>query len=129
NCKFLTNKFGSEPYLITIGDNFYSSSNVQFVTHDGSINVIRNKYPEYKQADIFKPITIGNNVFLGYGAIILPGTEIGDNVIIGAGSIVKGKVESDSIYAGMPAKFICSVDDYLNRNKDSFVYTKDLQKD
>lgn len=126
NCKFLTNKFGSEPYLIKIGDNFYSSSNVQFVTHDGSVNVLRNKYGEYSNIDIFKPIMIGNNVFLGYGVVILPGTVIGDNVIVGACSVVKGELQSDSVYAGMPAKYICSIDEYLSKNRDSFIQTKNM---
>lgn len=45
--------FGSEPYLITIGDNFYSSSNIQFITHDGSVNVLRNMHVEYKNIDFF----------------------------------------------------------------------------
>ncbi len=129
NCKFLTKKFGSEPQLISIGDNFYTSSNVQFMTHDGSVNVIRNMYQEYKNIDVFSPIIIGNNVFIGYGAMILPGTTIGDNVIIGAGSVVKGNLSSGSIYAGIPAKFICSIDDYILKNKERFIYTKHLSKD
>lgn len=129
NCNFGNVNFGSEPNFIKIGDNFYSSSNVQFITHDGSVNVIRNLYPEYKNIDLFNPIIIGNNVFIGYGAIILPGTEIADNVIIGAGSVVKGKVQSDSVYAGIPAKFICSIDDYLEKNKAKFIYTKNLPHD
>ena len=56
NCKFLTKKFGSERQLITIGNDFYSSSNVQFLTHDGSVNVIRNKYKEFENIDILLPI-------------------------------------------------------------------------
>ena len=44
NCKFLTKSFGSEPYLISIGDNFYTSSHVQFINHDGSVNIIMNTF-------------------------------------------------------------------------------------
>lgn len=128
NCKFLTIKFGSEPQLITIGDDFYSSSNVQFLTHDGSVNVIRNLYEEYKNIDYFSPIVIGNNVFLGYGVVVLPGSIIGDNVIVGAGTIVRGKLKSNSVYAGVPSKHICSLDDYLNKHKKSFILTKNLSK-
>ena len=128
NCKFLTKKFGSEPHLITIGDNFYTSSNVQFLTHDGSVNVIRNMYKEYKNIDIFSPIVIGNNVFLGYGVIVLPGAIIGDNVIVGAGTIVRGKLKNNSVYAGVPSKYICSIDTYLKKHKKSFINTKHLSK-
>lgn len=126
NCKFGTRSFGSEPYMIKIGNNFYSSSKVQFVTHDGSVNVLRNMYTEYKNIDYFLPIIIGNNVFIGFNAIILPGTKIGDNVIVGAGSIVKGSLKSNSVYAGVPVKYICSIEDYANKNKDKFIYTKHL---
>lgn len=121
--------FGSEPYLISIGDNFYSSSNVQFITHDGSVNVFRNLYAEYKNADLFSPIAVGNNVFLGFGVTILPGTIIEDNVIVGANSLVKGRLIRDSVYAGSPARLICSIDDYLEKNKSRILFTKNLRSD
>ncbi len=125
NCNFGENgNFGTEPNFIKIGDNFYSSSNIQFVTHDGSVNVLRNMYKEYKNIDFFSPIIIGNNVFIGYGGTILPGTRIGNNVIIGAGSVVKGKLKNNSVYAGVPVKYICSIEEYVNKNK--FINTKHL---
>jgi len=126
NCKFGSKNFGSEPYLIKIGDNFYSSSKVQFITHDGSVNVLRNLYPELHDIDYFSPIIIGNNVFIGYGAIILPGSIIEDNVIVGAGSIVKGFLKKNSVYAGNPAKYICSLEEYKEKNKKNFIHTKKL---
>lgn len=126
NCNFGNVNFGSEPNFIKIGDNFYSSSNVHFITHDGSVNVLRNLYPEYKNIDLFSPIIIGDNVFIGFGATILPGTRIENNVIIGAGSVVKGEIKSDSVYAGVPAKFICTIEEFLNKNKSSFIHTKHL---
>lgn len=126
NCNFGTKQFGSEPYMIKIGDNFYSSTNVQFITHDGSVNVVRNMYEQYKNIDLLAPIIIGNNVFIGYGVIVLPGTMIGDNVIVGAGSVIKGELKSNSIYAGVPAKYICSIDEYVKKNENKFLYTKAL---
>jgi len=130
NCKFGENcSFGTEPNFIKIGDNFYSSSNVQFITHDGSVNVLRNLYAEHKNIDLFAPIIIGNNVFLGYSVTLLPGTRIGSNVIVGAGSLVKGNLKSDSVYAGVPSKYICSIDTYLKKNKDNFILTKHLNRD
>lgn len=118
--------FGSEPYLITIGDNFNSASNINFITHDGSIRVLRNLYPQYAKSDLIKEIIIGNNVFIGMNVNILPGTIIENNVIIGAGSIVKGNILANSVYAGIPAKYICSINDYMEKNKDSFIETKHL---
>ena len=54
-------------------------------------------------------VTIGDNVWVGAGAYLLPGTEIGDNVVIGAGSVVRGVVPSNEIWAGVPARKIRDV--------------------
>ena len=61
----------------------------------------------YKRADIHpKPIHIGKRVWIGSGAIVLPGVTIGDNSVIGAGSVVTKDVPADCVYAGNPAKLI-----------------------
>ncbi|WP_299434150.1 acyltransferase [uncultured Aquimarina sp.] len=126
NCVFRTKYFGSEPYLIEVGDRVATSSNVHFVTHDGSLSVIRGLFKEYRNIDLFDKIIIGNNVFIGINSTILPGTKIGDNVIVGAGSIVKGELKANSIYAGCPAKFILSIEDYLKKNEAKFDFTHDM---
>lgn len=54
----------------------------------------------------FKPVFIGEDSFIGAGAIILPGTIIGKNCIVGAGAVVKGSVDDYSIVAGNPARKI-----------------------
>src|ERR1700678_2889433 len=54
--------FGSEPYLISIGNDVTIASGVTFHTHDGGVGVLRSKYPGI---NVFKTITIGNNVFIG----------------------------------------------------------------
>lgn len=128
NCLLLTKSFGSEPYLITLGDNVATSGNVHFITHDGSMSVLRNLYPNLVHSDFIKPINIGNNVFIGLNTIILPGSIIEDNVIIGAGSIVKGKISKDSVYAGIPAKYICNIAEYMQKNKNDFYNTKQLNE-
>lgn len=126
NCKIGTKKLGSEPYLITIGHDFYTSSNIQFITHDGSVNVLRNYYPEHRTADLFGRIIIGNNVFIGYGCTILPGSVIGDNVIVGANTVVKGSLNSNSVYAGVPARYICSLDEYKQKVENKLIPTKGM---
>ena len=61
----------------------------------------------YTRADIHpKPIHIGKRVWIGSGAIVLPGVTIGDNSVIGAGSVVTKDVPEDCVYGGNPAKFI-----------------------
>jgi acetyltransferase-like isoleucine patch superfamily enzyme len=112
DCRVYSYNFGSEPYLISIGDHVTISSNVQFVTHDGGAWVFREIEPEI---EITAPIKIGNNVFIGLGVIILPGTTIEDDVVIGAGSVVKGHIAKKSVYAGIPAKRIAELADYRMR--------------
>lgn len=116
--------FGSEPYLISIGDNCYFSLKVSFLTHDGGVNVIRNMYDDLRDIDLIKPIVIGNNVFVGYGTTIMYGVKTGDNIIIGANTLVNKDLESNSVYAGVPAKRICSIDEFKNKHADDFIHTK-----
>ena len=65
-------------------------------------------------------IVVGNNCFIGHGAKIMPGVTIGDNVIVGACAIVTKDVPSNSVVAGIPARVICTIDDFYNKNKDKF---------
>lgn len=118
--------FGSEPYLVTIGNNVRITENVRFITHDGGLWVVRNMYPEYENADLIKPIVVGNNVHIGIGAIIMPGVHIGDNCIIGCGAIVTKDIPDGSIAAGVPAKVIEDIDTYIEKNRESFIDTKKM---
>lgn len=121
--------FGSEPYLIEIGDHVTISSNVTFVTHDGGTWVFRH-LPEYAGLQRFGRIAIGNNCFIGTGSIILPGVRIGDNVVVGAGSVVTRSVGDNSVVAGMPARYVCSYDDYVRRTAPRcHHYTADVASD
>jgi acetyltransferase-like isoleucine patch superfamily enzyme len=63
-------------------------------------------YPMKYNKDITKPIVIGNNVWIGRGCVILPGTIIEDGVVVGANSVVKGHLSMNGIYLGAPARFI-----------------------
>jgi acetyltransferase-like isoleucine patch superfamily enzyme len=101
--------FGSEPYLITIGDNVTITLGVVFHNHDGGVGVLRSKYPGI---DIIKPIRIGNNVFIGSNATIMPGVTVGDNVIIGASSVVSKDIPDNVVSAGVPAKVIKTLGEY-----------------
>jgi GT2 family glycosyltransferase/acetyltransferase-like isoleucine patch superfamily enzyme len=126
NCEIHSDvNFGSEPYLIEIGDYVRIASGVSFVTHDGGMWVLRNN-GMLKDADYFGRIIIGNNVHIGLNAIIMPGVVIGDNVIIGAGSIVTRNIQDNCIAAGVPARVIRDLDDYYNKYIDKVDYTKHL---
>ena len=80
----------SHCWLISIGDNVTLAPYSQILAHDASTyNFI--KYTKISD------VTIGNNVFIGAGAIILPNVKIGDNVIIGAGSVVTKDIPNNSV--------------------------------
>ena len=118
--------FGSEPYLITIGDNTTISFDCAFVTHDAATRVIRNLPGENPETVIYGKIKIGKNCFIGCRSVILPNVTIGDNVIIGAGSIVNKDIPSNTVAAGNPCKIICSLDEYKNKHKNDFLYMVSL---
>ncbi len=122
DCRLIQVSYSSEPYLITLGDHV-SASFVRFETHDGGVWVLRDKNPDY---DLVKPITVGSNVFLGYGTVVLPGVTIGDNVVVGARSVVSKNVPSNTVVAGVPARPIKSVDEYLVSCMDDMNDTKQL---
>lgn len=114
--------FGSEPYLVTIGDDTTVSFDCAFVTHDASTRVIRHLPGYNKETVIYAPINIGKNCFIGCRSVILPGVTIGDNCIIGAGSIVNRDIPSNTVAAGTPCKPICTLEAYINKHEKDFMY-------
>lgn len=115
NCRFVDNpQWGSEPYLISVGDHVLISSNVTFMTHDGATWLFREEGP-YKDTYKFGPIKIGNNCFIGLRAIILPNVTIGDNCIIATGSVVTKNVPSGEVWGGVPAHFITKTEAYAKK--------------
>lgn len=78
---------------------------------DRSHNYVNRQLPFASQGNSHASIRIGNNVWVGRGCIILPGTVIEDNVVIGANSVVKGKLFSNHIYAGAPAKMVKRIEE------------------
>ena len=122
DCRFINVDFGSEPYLISIGDHV-SITLARFVTHDGSVWIFRDKHPD---VDIVAPIRIGNNVFIGVGCTILSGITIGDNVIIGAQSLVSRDIPAGVVAAGVPAKPIRSVEEYWDKISKETLHTKHM---
>lgn len=117
NCRiFPSVSMGSEPYLITIGNNVEITDGVRILTHDGGVKVAM-ELSLCENVDLMGRVVIGNNVFIGINTIILPGVEIGDNVIIGAGSIVTKNILSNTVACGVPARALCSIEEYYTKNK------------
>lgn len=105
--------FGSEPYLIHIGENCVIANGVKFITHDGAIRVF-NKQEEYKQIDNkYGRIDIKDNVYIGENSIIMPNVSIGPNACILPGSVVFKDIPPNSVSAGNPASVKNSMDNFV----------------
>ena len=100
----------SHCWLIEIGDNVTMAPNVHILCHDASTKQFLN-YTKIGR------VSIGDNVFVGAESVILPGVTIGNNVIIGANSTVTKNVPDNMVVAGTPAKVICSLEEYLSKEK------------
>lgn len=121
--------FGTEPYLITLGNHVRITHGVKFITHDGGLWVPRYMDLIDERADKFGKIVVGNNVNIGWDAIIMPNVTIGDNCVIGAGAVVTKDVPANSVAVGVPARVIETIEEYIEKNRDKVVMTKDLTRD
>ncbi|MEG1782548.1 MAG: sugar O-acetyltransferase [Oscillospiraceae bacterium] len=104
NCTFLDDN------KITIGDNALIAPNVQIYTAFHPTNA-SERFGQSKTDGSFEfcktitaPVTLGDNVWVGGGSVILPGVNIGDNVVIGAGSVVTKDIPSNSVAYGNPCR-------------------------
>ena len=101
----------SHCWHITIGNNVTLAPRVHILAHDASTKV----FLDYTRVS---NVTIGDNVFVGAGTIVLPGVSIGNNVVIGAGSVVSRDIPDGSVAVGNPAKVVKSIDEYLKIEKE-----------
>ena len=106
------NHWSSEPYLITVGSHC-QLTDCRIFTHGGA-QPIRDKHPNF---DLFGKVTIGDYVYIGSGSLIMPGVTIGNNVLVAAGSVVTKSVPDRMVVGGNPARIICTIDEYYERNK------------
>lgn len=87
---------------IRIGDNVLLGPNVQIYTAHHPLSLEER----LTGRELGSPISVGNNVWIGGGAIILPGVSIGDNAVIGAGSVVTRDIPANVVAAGNPCRVI-----------------------
>lgn len=104
--------FGTEPHLISFGNNVHVASNVSFINHDITCMMFNYMDKDHRYSLKQGPITIGDNVFIGSNSTILYDVTIGNNVIIGAGSVVTKDIPDGVVAAGVPARVIGKFDDY-----------------
>ncbi len=99
-------------HLVTIGDNV-TISGTTILAHDGSTK----KFLGYSKV---APVTIGNNVFIGYGCIVLPGVTIGNKVIVGAGTVISKDIPDNVVVVrgnDAPYRVLCSFDEYIEKQR------------
>ncbi|MEG5041455.1 MULTISPECIES: acyltransferase [unclassified Microcoleus] len=108
NCSILPSTVFTDPAYVRIGNNVHFSS-CTLIGHDGSIAMLNRAYNV--KLDSVGKIDIGDNVFIGYGAIVLPNVTISSNAIVGAGAVVTKDVAEGDVVAGLPARPICRVED------------------
>lgn len=105
--------FGSEPFLVEIGRDCIFSGRVQFFTHDGAISILRNSTG--CEVSKYGRCRIGNHCYIGAYVTFMPGVTVGDGSIIGACSVVTKAVPPGEVWAGHPARFLMTVDEYRKK--------------
>tara|TARA_B100000508_G_scaffold141091_1_gene146355 strand:+ start:91984 stop:92499 length:516 start_codon:yes stop_codon:yes gene_type:complete len=110
-CDIQNVSFGSEPYLIEIGNHVQLTAGTKIFTH-GAGWVLREKYPNI---DFFGKVKIMDNVYVGNNVLILPGVTIGENSVIAAGTVVTKSVPKNSVLAGNPGKVIDTIENFENK--------------
>lgn len=109
---FCTTKIGTEPYLISIGDETVIASDVMFINHDMAVTVV-SRYLKQGECIGLGEIRVGSYCFIGAGAMILPGVTIGDGIVIGAGSLVKADITEPGVYVGIGPRKVSELEPYL----------------
>lgn len=95
--------------LFNIG-NHVTLTNCRLLTHDACLTKTTGCVR-------LAPITIGDNVFVGADAIILPNTKIGNNVVVGAGAVVAHDIPDNSVVVGNPCRIVCTYDEFVAKEK------------
>lgn len=117
NCSIMKRKIPLYSNLIHLHNNVIIASHVAFNTHDAIHHVLNHCYGRTGYLEKVGCIEIMNNVFIGASVQIMNNVRIGNNVIIGAGSLVNKDIPDNSVFAGVPARYICSFDEYVEKQR------------
>jgi acetyltransferase-like isoleucine patch superfamily enzyme len=119
-CLINTRYWPSESYLVTIGNHVQITHNVSIHTHGGG-NAIRQQHPDF---DVFGKVVIEDWAYIGAFSQIMPGVTIGEGALVAAGSVVTKSVAPHTVVGGNPARYICTTEEYYERNVKYNINTK-----
>jgi acetyltransferase-like isoleucine patch superfamily enzyme len=111
-CSILPSTLFADPEYVSLGDNVHFST-CTVLGHDGSVGMLNRALDD--AFDSVGYVVIHDNVFVGYGAIIMPNVTIGPNAIVAAGSVVTKDVPEGTIVGGVPASVISDFAGHINR--------------
>ena len=109
----------TRPELLEIGEHVFIHKGMVIMTHDWAGWCFLDSHNEFIPSH--GKVKIGNNVWFGENVSVCKGVTIGDNCIIGIGAVVTKDIPANSVAAGVPAKVICSYDEYFNKRQDSYL--------
>lgn len=124
HCLIDTRYWPSEPYLVSVGDHVQITHCVSIHTHGGG-QAIRQLHPDF---DVFGKVVIEDWAYIGAFSQIMPGVTIGEGALLAAGSVVTKSVASHTVVGGNPARYICTTEEYYEKNKQFDVRTKGKNK-
>lgn len=124
HCLIDTRNWSAEPYLVTIGNHVQLTRCVSIHTHGGG-NSIRREHPNF---DVFGKVVIEDWAYIGAYSQIMPGVTIGEGALVAAGSVVTKSVPPHTVVGGNPARYICTTEEYYEKNKKYDVSTKGMKK-
>ncbi len=116
HCMVMFRKIPLYPKCISMGNNVWIASEVLFVPHDAIHYMLNNCIKGEGFRENIGVIDIKDNVFIGSNSTILPNVTIGPNTIVAAGTLVNKSIRG-GVYAGIPAKYVCSFDDFVEKRR------------
>ena len=119
NCVFCSElPVWRDSFLLSFGDNCLVSGNVTFLMHDAAPTTVSGGCG----TDILGRVAIGSSCFIGANSTIMPGVTLADYTVVGAGSVVTHSTnEPGLVIAGNPARVVCTVEQYLEKNGSKLV--------